>query len=345
MNANRGFGSDNNSGVHPEILKAISRVNIGHCISYGDDSITGNANQRFREVFGRQVKVFFVFTGTAANVLGIRSAAQSYNSIICARSAHLNVDECGAPENFTGCKLETVPSEDGKITVRQIEPLLELRGFPHHSQPLIISITQPTELGTLYSLDEISARADFAHHNGMILHMDGARLCNAAASLTCSLREASGDTGVDILSFGGTKNGMLIGEAVVFFNPDLGREFKYIRKQGMHLASKMRYISAQFTAFFDKDLWLQNALHANKMAAALARQIEKVPECRITQRVETNAVFVAIPPAVVRALQERYFFYIWDRKRTIARFMTSFDTQMEDIDGLVSVMRKLVDHH
>jgi len=338
----RGFASDNNSGMHPAILQAIDDVNRGHCRGYGDDPFTEEAVQEFRKQFGRDIEVFFVFTGTGANVLGIRSVVESYNSIICAHSSHVNVDECGAPENFTGCKVETLPSEDGKIGFEQIEPLLRFHGHEHHVQPKVISITQPTELGTVYSIDEIAALADFAHQRELILHVDGARLSNAAAFLNCSLRETSGDAGVDVLSFGGTKNGMMLGEAVIFFRPELAKGFSYIRKQGMHLGSKMRFISAQFTALLKYDLWLHNARHTNRMAQYLARQLREVKGCRIVQEVQSNAVFAEIPPSIVEELQSRFFFYLYDPGKTVARFMTSFDTTEEDVDQFAASMQELI---
>ena len=336
------FASDNNSGIHPNVLQAITGANKGHCRGYGDDPYTAEAVRSFKAVFGEHAEVFFVCTGTGANVLGLRAAAQSYHAIICAQSSHLHVDECGAPENFTGCKVITLPSDDGKIVPPQIEPLLEGRGDEHHSQPKFISISQPTELGTLYTVEEIANLADFAHANDLMLHMDGARLSNAAASIGCSLLAISGAAGVDILAFGGTKNGMMIGEAVVFFDPEVASHFKYIRKQGMHLVSKMRFIAAQFTAFFRDDLWLHNARHANGMAALLARELEKVPRCRITQKVQANAVFVAMPPEIVEELQKRCFFDVYDSTNTIARLMTSFDTTEGDIRGFIFDLQELL---
>jgi threonine aldolase len=342
MHGKRGFASDNNAGIHPEVLQAIDRANSGHCVGYGDDSFTAEAQQEFRRHFGEEVKVFFVFTGTGANVLAVRSVTQSYNSIICAHPAHLNVDECGAPENFTGCKIETLPSADAKIRPEQIEGLLEFHGNEHHAQPRVISITQTTELGTVYRIAEIEALADFAHRNGMVLHMDGARLSNAAVSLKCSLRAVTGDAGVDVLSFGGTKNGLMLGEAVVFFKPELAEGFKYIRKQGMQLGSKMRFISAQFTALLRNELWHQNAEHANRMARYLARLLKHVPGVHIVHEVEANAVFAKIPAHIVEELQRRSFFYLWDSKETVARFMASFDTTEEDVDQFVASIRELI---
>jgi threonine aldolase len=338
----RGFASDNNSGIHPIILNAIYHANSGHCRGYGDDPFTESAVETFREQFGNEVDVYFVFTGTASNVLGIRTLTQSYNTIFCAESSHLNVDECGAPENYTGCKVLTLPTPNGKIASDQIRPHLDAIGNEHQSQPRVVSITQPTELGTVYTIEELKLLAQFTQKNGMLLHMDGARLCNAAVSLGRSLREISGETGIDVLSFGGTKNGMMNGEAIVFFNRELSKNFKYIRKQGMHLASKMRFISAQFIAFFEDDLWMQNARHSNEMARILARELEKIPECTIVQNVEANAVFIVIPNEIIEKLRKRYFFYVWDSNRSIVRLMTSFDTKKDDISGFISAMKELI---
>jgi threonine aldolase len=338
----RGFASDNNSGIHPDILEAIVKANGGHFVGYGDDPFTERAVQEFRRHFGEQADVFLVFTGTGANTLSVRAAAQSFQSVICSASSHLNVDECGAPENFAGCKIITVDSDDGKIDSSQVASYLHYAGNQHHVQPKLISITQPTELGTVYRLEEIEALAGFAHDNGLLLHMDGARLCNAAASLHCTLGATSGEAGVDVLSFGGTKNGMMVGEAVVLFRRDLAADFAYIRKQGMQLASKMRFLSVQFVAFLNDELWLRNATHANEMASYLAHRLSEIPACRIVQEVEANAVFAQIPPEIVDDLRSRYFFYLWDSDQPIARFMTSFDTECEDIDGFISALRDLI---
>jgi threonine aldolase len=342
MPLNHSFASDNNAGIHPVVLQAIGNANEGHCIGYGDDPFTAAAYQEFRKQFDEDVQVFFVFNGTGANVLALRSVVQSYHSVICAKHSHLNVDECGAPENFTGCKIETLPSTDGKIRPEQIEVLLEYQGIEHHAQPRVISITQSTELGTVYRVEEIKALADLAHRNGLLLHMDGARLSNAAAFLECSLRAVSSDAGVDILSFGGTKNGLMLGEAVIFFRPELAEGFKYIRKQGMHLGSKMRFISAQFTALLRDELWLQNARHANRMARYLAQRLKGERGVKIVQEVEANAVFAKIPGDIVDELRQRFFFYLWDSRETVARFMTAFDTTEEDVDGFATFIRELI---
>ena len=269
----RGFASDNNSGVHPAIIKVLSDANNGHAIAYGDDPWTEKAKAKFKEIFGAQASIYFVFLGTAANVLSLKAITDSYHAIICADTAHINVDECGAPEKFTGCKLISVPSSVGKITVTAVVKHLHGFEFEHHTQPKVISITQATELGTLYTLEEIKALADLAHQYGMYLHVDGARIANAAVSLGVSFKEMITDTGVDILSFGGTKNGLMYGEAIVFLKEGLDNNFKYFRKQAMQLSSKMRYISAQFMAYLDQDLWKQSASHANRMAALLQKAL------------------------------------------------------------------------
>ncbi|HEX8097117.1 MAG TPA: low specificity L-threonine aldolase [Pyrinomonadaceae bacterium] len=340
MKETRGFASDNNAGVHPEILKAIEAANGGHTVAYGDDPYTAAAVQKFRGHFGEDVVVYFVFNGTGANVLGLQSVASSYQAVVCTEAAHINVDECGAPEKFTGCKLLTVPTEDGKLRAEQIEPLLHAVGNEHHVQPKVISVSQATEFGTVYTPEEIKALAEFAHANGMLLHMDGARIANAAAGLNVPLRDITADAGVDILSFGGAKNGMMYGEAVVFFDGKLGEDFKFIRKQGTQLASKMRFIAAQLDALLTDDLWLRNARHSNRMARLLAAELESIPRVRVTQKVEANAVFAVIPREHVPALQEEYFFYVWNEERSEVRLMASFDTTEEDIKGFADFTRR-----
>ena len=335
----RGFASDNNSGVHPDILEAISRANAGHTIAYGDDPYTRAAEDTFKKTFGRDIEVFFVYNGTAANVLGLKSATRSFNSIICAETAHINVDECAAPEKFCGSKLLSVPTQDGKLRVPDIEKHLHGFGFEHHAQPGVISITQPTELGTLYTPSEISDIVDLARKHDLVVHMDGARIANAAAALNLDLKACTRDLGVDVLSFGGTKNGMMFGEALVFFNPDLSFNFKYIRKQGMQLNSKMRYISAQFEAYLSHGLWRDNARHANKTAAILKRGIDEIPGVTVTQKVETNGVFAIIPQKFIQELQQEFFFYIWNEALSEVRWMTSFDTQVEDVESFLNLLK------
>jgi len=338
----RGFGSDNNSGVHPQVLEALGKVNEGHVPGYGADEYTQKAVSLFKKEFGDDVSVFFVFNGTGANVLGLSSLARSFNSIICAETAHIQEDECGAVEKTTGCKLIPVETHNGKITPKQIHFQLKGFGFEHHSQPGIIYISESTELGTLYTPGEISAIADLAHQHGMYLYMDGARISNAAVSLGLPFRTFTRDAGVDALSFGGTKNGMMFGEAVLLFNPDLAKYTKYIRKQNMQLYSKMRFISGQFLAYFENELWKQNASHANRMAKLLESELKSIPQVQITQKVEANGVFAIIPPQIVPQLQEKYFFYMWDEFQSEARWMCSFDTQEEDIYQFVALIKSLV---
>lgn len=335
----KGFASDNSSGVHPEVLEAMARVNADHAVAYGDDVFSEAARKKFQEVFGEDIDVFFVFTGTGANVLSLQALTRSYQAVICAATAHIHEDECGAPEKFTGCKLLTVPSGDGKIAVDAMRPFLHSIGFEHHAQPAVISVTQATELGTVYRPEEIRAIADFAHEHGMRVHMDGARICNAAAALDLSLREITRDAGVDVLSFGGTKNGLMFGEAVVFFDPSLSRSFKYIRKQGTQLASKMRFLAVQFEAFFTDDLWLRSACHANRMARLLADRAAAVPGVRISRPCEANGVFAVLPGEVIPRLQEAFFFHVWNEETCEVRWMTSFDTTEEDIDRFVALLR------
>jgi len=338
----RSFASDNNAGVHPEIIKAIKAANEGHVIAYGDDPITARAVKLFQKHFGPDIAVYFVFGGTGANVLGLKAITRSHQAIICAETAHVNVDECGAPENFTGCKLLAIPTSDGKLRVEQIKPLLHGIGVEHHVQPAVISISQATEMGTVYTKKELKTLALFAHEHGMLLHVDGARLSNAAVSLETSLKEITADVGVDVLSFGGTKNGMMYGEAVVFFKPKLASEFKYIRKQGMQLSSKMRFISAQFEAMLSGNLWRRGPEHANRMARLLAGELAKLSQIKITQPVEANGVFTVIPKKYIPALQKKYFFYVWNEEISEVRLMASFDTSEDDVRDFVKFVRKTV---
>ncbi len=336
----RSFASDNNAGVHPDVMRAIAAANEGHVIAYGDDPYTARALARFREHLGKHVEVFFVFGGTGANVLGLKAMTQPYEAVICADTAHINVDECGAPERFTGCKLLPVATEEGKIRIDSFKHYLDGVGFEHHVQPRVISISQSTEMGTVYKPKEIKELAKFAHQNRMLLHLDGARIANAAASLKLPLAALTADLGVDVLSFGGAKNGMMYGEAVVFFDQKLASDFKYTRKQGTHLPSKMRFISAQFEMLLTDDLWRRNAAHANRMATILAEQLRKIPKVQITQPVEANGVFAIIPKQHIARLQKDYFFYVWNERTSEVRFMASFDTTEEDIADFVALVRK-----
>jgi threonine aldolase len=338
----RSFASDNNAGVHAEVIEAIKAANDGHVIAYGDDPYTARAVKQFQKHFGKNVAVYFVFGGTGANVLGLQAVTKSYQAVICAETAHINVDECGAPEKFTGCKLLCVPTSDGKLRVEKLKPLLQGVGFEHHVQPRVISVSQATEMGTVYTKAELKTLANFAHKNDMLLHVDGARIANAAVSLNASLKEITVDAGVDIMSFGGAKNGMMYGEAVVFFDKSMAADFKYIRKQGMHLPSKMRFISAQFEALLSDDLWRRSAGHANRMARLLASELEKVAKIKISQPIESNGVFALVPKEYIPLLQEKYFFYVWNEETSEVRLMASFDTTEDDIREFVELVRKTV---
>lgn len=339
MKVPKHFASDNFAGVHPDILKAIASANSGHCKAYGADKYTDAALKKFYDHFGDRIDVYFVFGGTGANVLGLKMITDSYHGIVCAESAHINVDECGAPEKFTGCKLLTVPSPEGKITVEQVSQYVSALGVEHHNQPKVISITQATEMGTVYTPEEIEALAAYAHQHDMLLHVDGARLANAAAALDLHLSDLTTDVGVDVLSFGGTKNGLMFGEAVIFFKRSLSKNFKYLRKQGMQLLSKMRFISVQFDAYLSNDLWLKNARHANAMAQLLATELKKIPAISITQKVQANAVFAIVPKELIPPVQEKYYFYVWNEHRSEVRLMTSFDTTKKEVKGFVETIK------
>ena len=342
MKPSRSFASDNNAGVHPEILEAIAAANHGHAVGYGDDPWTQAALRQFRRHFGAGVEVFPVFNGTAANVLSLAALTHPYHAVICAEGAHLYVDECGAPEKFTGCKLIPIPTREGKLTVEGVGEAYHDIGDPHHVQPRVISITQATEVGTVYKPKEIRALARFAHERGMFLHMDGARMANAAASLGLGLRQATRDLGVDVLSFGGTKNGAMGAEAVVFFDRRLASNFQYLRKQGMQLASKMRFVSAQFGALLTGDLWRKSALHANRMAKLLESEIRAIPQVKVMHKVEANGVFVKIPRRSISRLKERYFFYVWDEEESVVRWMCSFDTTEDDVKQFAKFVARTV---
>ena len=336
----RGFGSDNHSGISPEIMEAIASANVDHALAYGDDEYCERAVQLLRQEFGTHAGVYFVFNGTGANVLNIDAMCRSHHAVVCAETAHINVDECGAPQRIVGCRLLTVPTPDGKLTPELVKTQLHGFGFEHHSQPRAISITQPTELGTLYSLDEIRALADLAHSHDMYLHMDGARLANAAVALGCTFRQMTTDCGVDCLSFGGTKNGMMIGESAVILNPVLDADLKYRRKQMGQLSSKMRFMAAQFEAYLSTGVWRRNAEHSNRMAQLLCQSLREVPEANVVYPVQANSVFVQLPNKVWNALLDDYFFYLWDEATDVVRWMCSFDTTEEDIHNLVQALKK-----
>src|ERR1700688_3979418 len=327
----RSFASDNNAVVHPEVMEAMGRANQGHAVGYGDDLQTEGAVRKFREEFGADLEVFFVFNGTAANVLSLQALTRPFHAVLCPELSHIYTDECGAPEKFTGCKLLPLRAPVGKLTVETVAQAYHGIGDQHHGQPRVISITQSTEMGTVYQPAEVEALARFAHARKMFLHMDGARISNAAAAQQLTLRQATRDLGVDVLSFGGTKNGLMGVEAVVFFRPELAQDFLFVRKQGMQLASKMRYMSAQMEALLTNDLWRRNAEHANRMAQMLERSVREIPEVRIMYPVQANGVFAQIPREAIDKIKERYFFYVWSEEDSVARWMCSFDTTEDDV--------------
>jgi threonine aldolase len=335
------FASDNHAGIHPDVLAAIVAANEGYATAYGDDGLTAEAVRLFRHELGEHVSVFPVFNGTGANVVGLQTMLRPFEAVVCAESAHINVDECGAPERFLGCKLIDVPTSDGKLTVEQVDRAVWGIGDQHHVQPRVLSLTQSTELGTVYSVDELTELADFAHERGLLVHLDGARISNAAAALGVGLRELVTGTGVDVLSYGGTKNGALGAEAVVVLNPDLVAVMPFVRKQAMQLASKMRYVSAQLVALLTDDLWRRNALHANAMAARLAAAVDGAEGVTVTDIVQANAVFAVLEPEVTAALQQENAFYVWNEATGQVRWMTSWETTEADVDAFATRVRLL----
>lgn len=337
----RFFASDNCSGIHPQILEAIQEANSGHVKGYGYDEVTEAAEREFEKLFGKDIEVYFVTTGTGANVLGLQSCLQPFEAIICSDMAHIHTDETGAPERNLQAKLFPVQSRNGKIGVDQISPLLVGRGVEHHVQPRVISLTQSTEYGTVYSKKEIEAFAAICRKEDLLLHVDGARISNASVSLGLSPREFIREAGVDVLSFGGTKNGMMMGEAIVFFRKDLARHIKFRRKQGMQLYSKMRFIAAQFLGFFKNDLWLDLAKHSNLLARQLESALREIPRVIITQPVEANGVFVIFPPGVADTLAAEFPFYVWNEHTVEVRLMCSWDNTAEDIERIVVRAKEL----
>ena len=331
----RAFGSDNWSGAHPKIIEALQKANDSHEHAYGDDTYTKRAEEAFKELFGEDTNTYFLFNGTAANIVALDCLTASFNSVICSEHAHIHVDECGALEKLTAAKMIAFPSMDGKLYPDQLKDYVKADRYPHQSVPKVISITQTSEYGTLYSLEEIKALAKLAHDNGLYLHMDGARISNAAVSLGVDFKTMIKDTGVDVLSFGGTKNGLMFGEAVVFLKPELNEHFELYRKQGMQLFSKMRFIAAQFLALLEGDLWKVNATHSNQMAQYLAQQLIRIPGIKISQKVQSNGVWAIIPKDLAENMQAIKHFYPWDERKSEYRFMCTWDTQKEDIDQLV----------
>ena len=332
----KGFASDNNAGAHPEVLAALSEANHGHATAYGDDPWTARAEELLRRHFGEQSVSYLVFNGSGANVLCLRALCRPWQSVICTAQAHVNVDEGGAPEALAGVKLQAVQTHDAKLTPEHVEWQLGRLGDQHAVQPRVVSITQSTELGTRYSPYELHALAAFAHERGLLLHVDGARLANAAAALGVSLREITTDVGVDAVSFGGTKNGLLMGEAVVFSEPAHAEGFAFLRKQTLQLASKGRFLAAQFIALLEADLWQRSAAHANAMAARLADALLAVPGVRLTQPVQANGVFAILPPGAAERLRRDWRFYTWDESTGEVRLMCSWDTTADEVDAFAA---------
>lgn len=336
MHRVKGFASDNNAGVHPEVLAALAEANDGHATAYGDDPWTARAEELLRGHFGERSVSYLVFNGTGANVLCLRALCRPWQSVICTAQAHVNVDEGGAPEALAGVKLQAVQTHDAKLTPEHVEWQLGRLGDQHAVQPRVVSVTQSTELGTRYSPYELHALAHFAHERGLLLHVDGARLANAAAATGASLREITTDVGVDAVSFGGTKNGLLMGEAVVFCDPAHAEGLAFLRKQTLQLASKGRFLAAQFVALLEDDLWHRSAAHANAMAARLADALLAVPGVRLTQPVQANGVFAVLPPGAAERVRRDWRFYTWDEATGEVRLMCSWDTTPAEVDAFAA---------
>ena len=341
VNVSRSFASDNNAPVAPEILAAITEANDGDVVSYGDDPYTARAAARFAEIFGSGTDCYFAFNGTGANVIALSCLLKSYEAVVCPATAHLQTDECGAFERFTGCKVLPVVTPDGKLRPADLEPYAGEVHDEHHVVPRAISISQSTEYGTLYTPEELRELCEFAHAHGWYVHMDGARIANAATALGMGLRECTHDLGIDVLTFGGTKNGLMFGEAILFFNPELHHgAAKFARKQGMQLASKMRYVAAQFLALLENDRWKTYATHANAMTRRLADLVRDIPGVRITRPVECNAIFATLDRDAVPRIAREYFFYCFDDALPEVRWMTHFATQPEDVDRFADAIRR-----
>jgi threonine aldolase len=334
----RSFASDNYAGIHPAVMAAIESANGGHQISYGDDVYSARLAEVFRSHFGEGCEVYCVFNGTGANVISLQAMTHRWDAVICAESAHVNVDECGAPEKVAGLKLLGVPTPDGKLTPELIDSRIRGVGDQHRAQARVVSLSQATELGTCYSVNELTSICEHAHSLGLLVHLDGARLCNAAVHLGVPLRAITTDAGVDVLSFGGTKNGLMIGEAIVVLNPDAVAGVAYLRKAAMQLASKMRFIAVQLETLLGSDLWKNNAGHANELAKRLESAVRAVPGVAVSRPVEANAVFAVIPPDVATRLQARHRFYVWDDQTGEVRWMTAFDTTEADVDEFASAI-------
>ena len=336
----RGFASDNYAGVHPEILAAIADCNPGHQPGYGDDEVTAALRDRVRDLFGEQADVFPVFNGTGANVTALQAMCRPWEAVVCTQSAHVHVDEGGAPEKVAGLKLWTVPTPDGKLTPALLDEQAWGFGDVHRAQPRVVTITQSTELGTVYSVDEVAAIADHAHSLGMYVHLDGARISNAAAALGVPFRAFTTDVGVDAVSFGATKNGAMGAEAIITLRPELAAAVPFVRKSAMQLGSKMRFISAQLLALMTDDLWLRTATHANAMAARLDASVRAIPGVHVVRPVQANAVFAILPADVTERLQRRFRFYTWDQATGEVRWMCSWDTTEQDVDDFATAIRE-----
>lgn len=337
----RSFASDNNSSVHHLVIEAIVKANDNHAVGYGDDVYTQQATTLVKGLFARECEALFVFNGTGSNTMALQLMTRPFHIIFCAETGHIAVDECGAPGKGTGCFIRTIPTTDGKLTPALLQPYMINFGVEHHSQPGAIYISQCTELGTVYQPQEIRELCDFAHQYGLYVHMDGARISNAAVALDCSLDDLSGACGVDTLTLGGTKNGLMGAECVVIFNPDLVREARFARKQACQLASKMRYLSAQFIAFLTDDLWRKCAQHANNMAIKLRDALATMPDVTFTQPLESNQLFLTMPLEKSHKLHDKYYFYYWNEAMGEMRLVTSWDTTEEDIDGLIEYLKSL----
>lgn len=338
----RSFASDNASGVHPAVMAALVAANADHALAYGSDPWTERAITRFRELFGAPVEVAFVWGGTGANVVGLQTLVAPWSGIVCTTEAHIAVDECGAPERFTGCKLLTVETADGKLRPEDLVAPLAGRGDEHHVQAAVVSVTQSTESGTLYTPAELTELCAAAHEHDLTVHLDGARIANAVAALDCDVRAITIDAGVDVVSFGGTKNGMMYGEAVVFCDPRRGEHVRLVRKQAMQLPSKMRFVAAQFEALLTDDLWIRNATHANAMARRLADATRDIPGMTLVHEPVVNSVFAQLPVELVPVLQARSFFWSWDEPAGVVRWMTSFDTTDDDVDAFAAEVRAVL---
>ena len=340
----RSFGSDNNSGVHPRIMDAIVESNSNHAIGYGDDDWTRKAEMAMQSLLqSKSIKPYFIFNGTGANVIALQACVSSFHSIICATTAHIAVDECGAPTKLTGCALKEIETKDGKLTPELVLPYLHGFGVEHHSQPKVIAISQTTEMGTVYTPQEIKQLAELAHRNNMYLFVDGTRLSNACDTLDVSLKELTIDCGVDIFTLGGTKNGLMMGEALIALRPELENNLMFYRKQTCQLYSKMRYLSAQFIPYINENIWLENAHKSNSSAQQLASAMTKIKGIEITQKVESNAIFFILPKKITDKLREHYFFYDWDESRNEMRIVCSWDTTEKDINDFISYLQKLTD--